>query len=348
MNFILNGNARKTFGIFALAAMFFAGATAGTASAQQPQQQQDDKANKPKVSSDEAKMAKKIEEGKTLDEKFKAVGEFMKKYPQSQIRSRIADYMAGQILQTRDDAQIVARSETYFATFSEPAETDLIAPSLIYSYVNLKRHKEAFDAAEKYLARHPEDVTMRLQLAVEGSNLLRGGNKEFVAPARGYAVKAVELIEADKRPANVDEAGWKEYQTKWRPQLYQTLGFLDFYTGNRQAAQSYFEKTLAVNPKDINSLVLLGSMRNDEYQELAQKYQATTPGAERDAMLKQVNEKLDKVIEMYARVVALTDGDPNAKTLNAQVREDLEAYYKFRNKNSTEGLQKLIDKYKAQ
>ena len=39
-----------------------------------------------------------------------------------------------------------------------------------------------------------------LTLAIEGTNQVRSGNKDFAAPTREYTVKAIELIEADKRP----------------------------------------------------------------------------------------------------------------------------------------------------
>ena len=47
----------------------------------------------------------------------------------------------------------------------------------------------------------------------------------------------------------------------------------------------------------------------------------------------------------FARIIALTDGKPEAKQINDQVRENLENYYKYRHKN-TDGLQALINKYK--
>ena len=78
---------------------------------------------------------------------------------------------------------------------------------------------------------------------------------------------------------------------------------------------------------------------------LALKFNTTAAGAERDAMLVKANEKLDATIEAFARIVALTDGKPEAKQVNDQVRENLESYYKYRHKN-TDGLQALIDKYK--
>lgn len=306
---------------------------------------QENKPEKIKVSPDEAKAVKKIEEAKTLDEKIKLMSEFVKKYPQSPARGQAAAYLAEQIAQTNNDAQIVTGGETYLTIFTEPAEADFILPNLVFSHIALKRPKDAFAAAEKYLARHPEDVTIRLQLAIEGSNLLRTGTKDYAQTSRAYASQAVELIEADKKPANIDDAKWKEYQTKWLPQLYQAIGVIDFMSGDKAKARASLEKSTQLNSSDVNSWILLATMVDDEYQELAKKFNVTSPGAERDAVLKQANEKMDQVIEMFARIVALTDGKPESKALNEQIRQNLEQYYKYRQKG-LDGLNELINKYK--
>jgi hypothetical protein len=44
--------------------------------------------------------------------------------------------------------------------------------------------------------------------------------------------------------------------------------------------------------------------------------------------------------------VALSDGVPAYLGLHDALMPDLEKYYKYRHKDSTEGLQQLIDKYK--
>lgn len=307
---------------------------------------QDSQPAKIKVSADEAKAVKKIESGKTLDEKIKATEEFIKKYPQSAARNQAAGYLAAQIMQLKDDQQLARSGETYLTIFTDPAEADIILPSLIYSYAALKRYKDAFAAADKYLSRHPEDVATRLQLAVEGSNLLRGGTKDFVPASREYATKAIELIEANKKPADVADDRWKEFQTQWLPQLYFSLGIFDYQEGNRAKARVNFEKATKLDSGEVNSWIFLATMADDEYQEVAQKYNISSPGAGRDELLKQANAKLDQLIELYARIVALTDGRPEAKQINEQVRENLEKYYKYRHPDSPDGLQSLINKYK--
>ena len=70
-----------------------------------------------------------------------------------------------------------------------------------------------------------------------------------------------------------------------------------------------------------------------------------TDSTKRAELLKQANEKIDQVIEMYARIVALTEGVAEAKQINEQIRQSLESYYKYRHKN-LDGLPALIGKYK--
>jgi hypothetical protein len=306
---------------------------------------QDNKQAQIKVSADEAKAIKKIEGAKTLADKVKATSDFILKYPKSPARGQAAEYLAGQIIQVKDDAQIIQNGETYLTIFTEPAEADLMLPSLIYSYSTVTRSKDAFAAADKYFTRHPEDVSLRLKLAIDGSNLFRTGTKDFAAQSRDYATQAIALIEANKKPANIDDAGWKEYQTKWLPQLYQTLGVLDFYGNDRAKARVNLEKATQLDAGDVNSWVLLATMLDEEYQTLAAKYNAANAGTERDNLLKQANEKLDQVIDMFARIVALTDAKPEAKQINEQVRQSLESYYKYRYQN-LDGLPQLINKYK--
>ena len=171
------------------------------------------------------------------------------------------------------------------------------------------------------------------------------GTKDYAAAARDAAAKAIELVEADKRPANLDETRWEEYKTKWLPQLYQSLGIFELDAGDKTKARTNLEKATSLDPKDINNWVLLGSMTDEEYQTIALKYNAASGGTERDALLTQANEKLDAAIEIFARIIALSDGKPEYKQLNDQVRENLEGYYKYRHKN-TDGMQALIDKYK--
>lgn len=298
-----------------------------------------------KVSKDEENALKKIEKAKTLDEKMQLVADFNKKYPQSPARGQVVRFAAAEITSLKDDAQLIQRSENYLTVFTQPEDADLVLPYMVDSYLRLKKSKEAFDTGQKHLARQPQDVLTRLRLALEGANQLRAGNKEYAAQTRDYAVRAIEIIEAGNKPVDVTDAQWAEYKTQWLPQLYQSLASVELAAGDKTKAKTNLEKAVALDSKDVNGWLMLGTLADEDYREVAAKFNSTSGGAERDILLKQANEKIDATMEIQARVIALTDNNPDAKQLNAEIRQNLENYYKYRHKN-TDGLQALIDKYK--
>lgn len=329
------------------AAVVSLGFLLGGANAISAQDNKNDK-NKPesiKVSKDEENALKKIEKAKTLDEKMQLIAEFNKKYPQSPARGQVVRFAAAEITKLKDDAQLIQRSENYLTVFTQPEDADLVLPYMVYSYLELKKSKEAFDAGQKYLARQPQDVITRLRLTLEGTNQIRAGNKEYAAQTRDYATKAIEVIEAGNKPADLTDAEWAEYKTKWLPQFYQSLAAVDLAGGDKAKAKANLEKAVALDQKDVNSWLMLGTMLDDDYREVAAKFNAASGSAERDALLKQANEKMDATMEIQARIIALTDANPDAKQINQEIRQNLETYYKYRHKN-TDGLQALIDKYK--
>jgi hypothetical protein len=118
-------------------------------------------------------------------------------------------------------------------------------------------------------------------------------------------------------------------------------------TGNKADAKAKLDKAAALNAKDPFTFVLIGSMLNDEYQQLAEQHKAATPGPVRDNILKQAHSKLDEVIEVFAHAVGLSEGKAPYQQLHDSILQDLQAYYKYRHGGSTDGLQQMIDKYKT-
>jgi hypothetical protein len=92
---------------------------------------------------------------------------------------------------------------------------------------------------------------------------------------------------------------------------------------------------------------MLAALLNDEYQVEAKQYQSMPAGTARDEQLKKVQAALDRVIDAYAHAVALAEGSAPLQQIRQQYVQDLESYYKYRHNGSTEGMQQLIDKYKA-
>jgi len=117
--------------------------------------------------------------------------------------------------------------------------------------------------------------------------------------------------------------------------------------GDTAEAKANYLKASQLNPTDAYNFIMLAAMLNDEYQNEGKQYQSMTAGTARDEQLKKVQALLDSVIDAYAHAVALSEGNATLQQIRQQYAQDLESYYKYRHKGSTEGMQQLIDKYKA-
>ena len=303
--------------------------------------------SKPSVLSEgEEKAVLKIKAAPDVPAKILAAGEFVKKYPKSTARSGVVTYIAGEVERLPDETQRATQLESLLTVFKEPADVNVIDPILINRYFLAKRADDAFRVLSTYLSVNPNDVGVLTQAAIEGGEQAKKNNPRFIQQSRQYGNKAIELIEAGHKPEAYDDARWNEYRTKWLPILYQSLGMLSLMTGDKSDSRAKLDKSVSLNPADAFTYVLIGTLYNDEYQQLAEQHKTLTAGPLKDSVLKQAYEKMDLVIDMYAHAVALSEGKPEYAPLHDRLLEDLESYYKFRHGGATGGLQELIDKYK--
>jgi hypothetical protein len=322
-------------------------ALAPAAYAQDPYKTQDKPQPKaPQVSEAEEKALIKVRDAADPAAKLAAADEFVKKYPKSAKRSEVVVHVVAEIGKVTDPAQQITMLENAATIFNQPEDAEKINPVLLDAYLKANRLDDAFRAAAAFIEKNPNDVAVRTHMSLLGTDQAKARNAKYVQVSQTYGAKAIELIEADKMPAGMDAATWGQYKTKWLPQLYQSMGILAFVTGNKAEAKARLDKAVAVSTTDPVTYMLLGSLSNEEYQQLAQQHKTMAAGPMKDQVLKDAHVKLDVVIEMFARAVALSEGQPQYQQLHNQLMQDLTAYYKYRNNGKEEGLQQLINKYK--
>jgi hypothetical protein len=178
-----------------------------------------------------------------------------------------------------------------------------------------------------------------------GTNAAIRGNRNYVQQSQSYGAKAIEIIEADKKLEGMTDEQWNTYKTKSLPELYQSQGILLYISGNKPEARVKLEKAAALKIEDPNTYMLLADLVNDDYKQLAEQHKTLMAGPVKDETLKQAHAKMDELMEVYAHLIALTEGKPQFQQIHDQTRQLLESYYKYR-KGSTDGMQQLIDKYK--
>lgn len=300
----------------------------------------------PKVSPDEQKMAQAIETAPDAAGKAKAAADLVKKYPKSSLRPVYAEKIADQIREVTDGAQKITLAQQFQTIFNDPSEEEMIMPVLIAAYADAKRPDDAFTTGAAYLGKQPDSVGVLVELMTIATDQAKQKNGKFVPQGERYGLHAIELIEANKKPASMTEATWKEYKDLL-PRLYQSMGVIGMVKGDRPTTQARLIKASELDPKDPFNYLLLSSSLNDDYQEAAKRYEATPDGPARTAELQKVLALLDRLIETDAHFIALSDGVAQLASIRQQEMQYLETNYKYRHQGSTDGLQQLIDKYKT-
>ena len=298
-----------------------------------------------KVSGGERDAAAKIDKAQGPEAKLQAAAAFIQKYPKSSLRPKVAEALAGEIANTQDKQLKISLAETYLSLFNEPGEGDQVNSILLNAYIDAGRADEAFKMASARLAKNPDDVDLLRALAIVASNEVIKGNNAYAAQGQQYGAKAIELLEADKKPAGVDDAKWASYKAEALPALYRATGIIAYKTNDTATATARLQKAAALKSTDPAVYLLLSDLTFNEF-DLRNKEYIVAPAAEKPSALKRRDEAIDKAIEAYAQAVAVTDGQAQFQQANAGLREDLEKFYKSRHNGSTEGLQQLIDKYK--
>lgn len=330
---------RQALSVCALLALLSALAVSALAAREQEKPK-----DRPKVSEDETKAIQKINTVPSTAEKVKLAVEFNKKFKKSSLRGKLSDYLANQINNEKDPAQKLQQAQQFSAAFDQPGEADLVKPALIDAYATTGKFDEAYTEGEKYLAKNPDDVFILAQLGWTGANQVQqqGANWKWAQAAGQHLAKALEILEGDKKPPKTDPKFWADYRNSWLPRLYQAHGLLAYLANDRAKARDSLEKSVGLDPYELSTLAMLGNIANDEYNDLAKHYQTE----KKSDVLNQALEKMDEVIDWYARGVAAAEGNPQMQAVQQQMLEQLKQYYAFRHDGKTDGLQELINKYK--
>lgn len=301
----------------------------------------------PNTSPEEQSLFKGIMTAPDAAAKLKAAEALIKKYPKGASRPRAARAIADEIAGVKDAAQKITLAQQYQGIFKEPSEQQLIIPVLIEGFIGASRLDEAFSSGAEFVTHNPDSLIVLVQLMGIGTDQAKQKNPKFIPQSLQYGTHAIELIETNKKPADMDDAGWNNYKATVLPSLYRSMGLLFFVKGDRGEAKIRLAKASEIAPTDPFNYLLLSSVLYDEYQEKGKHYRGMPDGPARDAELKTVLASLDQVIDSYAHTIALSEGNAALQQVRQQYLQELESYYKFRHNNSTEGMQQLIDKYKV-
>src|SRR5687768_15556327 len=212
---------------------------------------------------------------------------------------------------------------------------------------NEKKYAEALTLGKEIVATEPENLRVIIDLGY-GSYLAAATLKQesFNADALTYARKAIQLIESGKTPAK-----WEPFKGKddTLAYLYDVVGRLSLKDSPDAALNSFikkaqFETDLKKDPWTY--YFIAAAYENGPYAKLSADYKTKFEGKdetpESKLALENINQVIDRMIDAYARAVALAGNDAKYTAPKKEWMDGLTTWYKYRNNQTEAGLNELI------
>ncbi|HKX82629.1 MAG TPA: hypothetical protein VJL58_00285 [Pyrinomonadaceae bacterium] len=194
-----------------------------------------------------------------------------------------------------------------------------------------------------YLARDPENLRAYLLLSLAGIKDTRAADKTATVKA---ARKALELIKAGKKVEHWVVGNSKDEAANTL-EYYSAYLTMDARPVEAAASMLKFARSDTKYSKEPNTYYYLGqAVYKGEVRELVAEYNQKCPNHEStpecDAANAKVEAAIDRVIDAYARVIALSVDNPEYARIATTAKPELVRLYKERHDDSDAGLNKLV------
>jgi hypothetical protein len=211
---------------------------------------------------------------------------------------------------------------------------------------------------DEYLKWQPENIYVKAHTALAASRSVLAGVYKDLNRTKMLTEAALQLM-ASTTPAE----GWKDDQ--WKPLRESALAYGNQYLGYYELEQptpnlenaikfltlsTEVKSKEALGWKDPNNYALRASIYQKQYVALSAEYRALSDddkrGEKGKALLEKINPVIDKMIDDYARTVAVAKGE-SAAALAAQAKQSLDDFWKYRYKDLVGGQDALIKHFEA-
>jgi tetratricopeptide (TPR) repeat protein len=279
-----------------------------------------------------------------------------KKFTENRVPNPVAAYQAARDYMQRygkEDDQYTRYLKAWIAAYEEDernrrltAEKADREQQLLGSFTT-KDYAKSYGLAKQVLTDSPDNLRVLIALGYGGIAASTEAHTEaFNADAARYAAKAIQLIGAGKTPDT-----WAPFKGKddVLGSLHYALGFYALKTNPEVAIQSFITAA-QVDPDRRNApstyYYIAAAYQTGPYKRLSEDYSkrfANQPESpESKAAIDNINKVVDKMIDAYARAVALAGTNPQNQTAKAQWMTQLTNFWKFRHENSDAGLNEYI------
>ena len=246
---------------------------------------------------------------------------------------------AGDVNETQQ--KIIEYLKKYSSAYEESARKIRVL-QLIY---NEKKYAEAYQLAKEVLAKEPDNLRLLIHLGANGYLLPPLNNQALNAQALDYATRALQKLDSGQTIENWEPLAGRELAIAY---LNYTVGALRIEK-EPEAAVTYLIKAAQIETplkKSAYTFAYIGgAYETGEYAKLSEDYKGKFGGKEETPesklALAKIYEIVDRMIDGYARAVALAGNDPKFASVKPTWSESLATWYKFRN-GSDAGMSEMV------
>lgn len=205
---------------------------------------------------------------------------------------------------------------------------------------NKKNYVEAFKLGGEILKDEPDNTKTMVDLGANGYLVGPLNNPQLTTEAVDYARKALQALESGK---NVDD--WTPLQNKDVAVAYlnYTIGSLTVDKDPSTALKHLLKSAQFETPLKKSAFtyaLIAGAYETGPYAKQSADYKTNFSGKdetpESKLALANIHQLVDRMIDGYARAVALAGSDPKLATQKTAWNDSLKQWYKFRNPNEPE------------
>jgi hypothetical protein len=210
---------------------------------------------------------------------------------------------------------------------------------------------QAFEACKAWIAAKPDDLRPHLALVGAGIKAYMNKDNSLNARALAEARTALQMIESGKTADVKTEKEWAPFanQADAPAGLRYYIAAWSLETNPDESAGQLLKAAQSNSSiaKEPATFQLLGaSLYNSDVKKLAEQYKTQCEGKdashECDVLLNKINYALDRVVDAYARAVALSNTNPKYSATATALRPVLTTLYKQRHEGQETGLNEMI------
>lgn len=176
-----------------------------------------------------------------------------KKEPEQQLPYTREEYDAMEaIRKTADPSERAKLIDSFYATWPESKLDNYVRPVAFATYRQLGQIDKAIAHGEKLLQQQQDPVLMSILAAMYLG-------KQQSQRAQDMAGKALNLFSTMARPQHLSDQQWSQVKQEHTLMNYRTLGAVAFQARNYDEAISWFNKAVAIAPKDDYSWFHIGA-----------------------------------------------------------------------------------------